>query len=277
MNISVLFLSILGVVVLAGCENTQMAQYNPFGQKAVDSQSVENVQMRADTGELTPFPPPSTPSLQQVGNEVANVFNPSLSNENVMLSDTILVGNSPTSPPPVSYNGATMPSFANGMPAATDSSVTIFSLDGDSPTIGYSQVDGQVAEGFDNYSDGVTNQNFVNYDSSGNQIFFKYGSSRLGGGDRRKLSSVAEQAKFAPVNRITVAGYASKPTQAGSNSVEGHILNLKESMNRSFVVSRELMKKGVPAEKIKAVSWGATKPTGNNSQDRRVDIIMGEQ
>ena len=153
-----------------------------------------------------------------------------------------------------------------------DSSVTVFSLDGPPP--GQMPMGVQSGTMMPSYGGG----NYAPYmGQGGNQIFFKHGSARLGSGDMRKISSVAEQAKFAPVNRITVAGHASKPTQAGSQSVQGHVLNLKESMNRSFAVSKTLMKKGVPAEKIKTVSWGSTKPTGNESQDRRVDIIMGEQ
>ena len=167
-----------------------------------------------------------------------------------------------------------MPYYSQGVPAAADPSVTIFPLDGPPPA----PYGNPTNAGYDDgYGMPSVEQGYRGYNGAGGQIFFKNGSSRLGGGDLRQISSVAEQAKFAPVNRVTVAGYASRPTQAGSNTVEGHILNLKESMNRSFAVSKALMKKGVPAEKLKVVSWGSTKPTGNEAQDRRVDIIMGEQ
>jgi len=109
------------------------------------------------------------------------------------------------------------------------------------------------------------------------QIFFKYGSSRLGAIDRQKISRFADSAKFAPVNHITVEGFASRKTQVGEDTVESHILNLKESMNRSFAVSKALMQKGLPAEKIKTISYGSTRATGNDRQDRRVDMILGER
>ncbi len=147
--------------------------------------------------------------------------------------------------------------------ASGDSSVTIFSLDG---------------KPLPSRSDSNFSNSYISaIPGSDMQIFFKHGSSRLGSGDKRKLSGFAEKAKFAPVNRITVSGYASLPTQAGNNSVEAHVINLKQSMNRAFAVSRHLMYDGVPAEKIKTVSWGATKLTGNDQQDRRVDVLMGEQ
>jgi len=111
--------------------------------------------------------------------------------------------------------------------------------------------------------------------SADEQIFFKFGSSRLGSIDKQKISKFAEKAKFAPINHVTVEGYASRPTQAGEGTVESHILNLKESMNRSFAVSKSLMRNGLPAEKIKTVSHGSVKSTGDDVYDRRVDMYMG--
>lgn len=165
--------------------------------------------------------------------------------------------------------------YNNNGVLASDPSVTIYSLDDQMPMGAAPSYAMPTYNNAGLYppmnSYGTMNQ------GTENQIYFKHGSSRLGSGDLRKLSDAAEQAKFAPVNRITVSGHASQPTQAGTQTVEAHILNLKESMNRSFAVSKTLMQKGVPAEKIKTVSWGATQPTGDESQDRRVDIVMGEQ
>jgi len=277
-----LFFSVLGVFLLMGCEGTQMYQYNPFGQKAADPSSVNNVHMRSDTGQvMTPLPSsPVAPAMVQ-GDDA---FMPSMADNSVMIPNStynqpafnapmaqVPMGQAPMgmAPPPVPYGGATLPTYGYGT-TSSDSSVTIFPVEG-APA----GMSGMSPNYFDpNASMGAG----ASYGGGNdNQIFFKSGSSRLGRGDLNKLSNVAEQAKFAPVNRITVAGYASKPSQAGSHTVEGHILNLKESMNRSFAVSKTLMKKGVPAEKIKTVSWGSTKASGNNTQDRRVDVVMGEQ
>lgn len=164
-------------------------------------------------------------------------------------------------------HATSLPPLSGGINAA-NSSVTIFPLnqemrntfEGQAPAFqgvgnpqGFSSIG---STGFNNNSDA--------------QIYFRHGSSRLGKGDLRKISSVAQ--KSGP---ITVEGYASKPTQAGQQSVEARILNLKESMNRSFAVSRALLKKGVPAENLTTVSHGSAKATGNASQDRRVDVRAG--
>lgn len=108
------------------------------------------------------------------------------------------------------------------------------------------------------------------------QIFFKHGSSRIGSGDQQVLRQVAEQAKFAPVERVRVEGHASTRTGV-SDPVEAKIVNLKESMNRAFNVSSTLMREGVPAEKIQTTVWGDTKNNGDEANNRRVDIITGGQ
>lgn len=106
-------------------------------------------------------------------------------------------------------------------------------------------------------------------------IYFPYGSSDLGGGDKSVLREAAETAKFAPVERIVVEGYASQPTQT-NDPVKAKILNLKESLKRATVVSERLIESGVPAEKIKTVGWGDTKPAGGSeAAQRRVDIVTG--
>ena len=103
-------------------------------------------------------------------------------------------------------------------------------------------------------------------------IYFPYGSSRLDGSDRSVLDNVAETAKFAPVERVSVEGHASMKTQT-NDPVKAKVLNLKESMNRASEVSAQLIEKGVPAEKIKTVGWGDTKPAGGSeAAQRRVDI-----
>ena len=171
----------------------------------------------------------------------------------------------------------------------SDPSVTIFSLDGSGVGAGQvgvassSMMSGGSSglSGFTNGSVGdgsaMISGSALASGGASNQIFFKHGSSRLGSGDVRKISQMAEQAKFAPVNYITVSGYASRPTQAGSNSTEAHIINLRQALKRSEKVSKELVRQGVPGDKIKTVGWGTAKATGNESQDRRVDIMMGER
>lgn len=106
-------------------------------------------------------------------------------------------------------------------------------------------------------------------------VYFPYGSAGIGGQENSALKNVAETAKFAPVERVSVEGHASPPTQS-DDPIKAKILNLKESMNRAQAVSQHLIEQGVPAEKIKAVGWGDTKPAaGDEAAQRRVDIVTG--
>ncbi len=175
-----------------------------------------------------------------------------------------------------------VPFAAQELPT-NDSSVTIYSL-GDTPD-DYGMAGFYGARG---NQKGVELSAFAGADSSlnmfsaqsgesSNKIFFKHGSSRLGTGDLRKISNLAGKAKFVPVDYITVSGYASRPTQVGSNSTEAQILNLRQALKRSEKVAKELVRQGVPGDKIKTVGWGAGKASGNEVQDRRVDISMGER
>lgn len=152
-----------------------------------------------------------------------------------------------------------------------DSSVTIFSLDGadiapiqnygDFPDVGYQ-------------SGGIISSNQMPAYSGASpqtQIFFKHGSSRLGSGDMQKLSQVAKNAPMYS-GRLSVEGYASRSAQT-SDPVRNSILNLKESMNRAYAVSKTLIQKGVPSSKLKTTAYGDTVPSGDEAYQRRVDII----
>jgi OOP family OmpA-OmpF porin len=108
-------------------------------------------------------------------------------------------------------------------------------------------------------------------------VYFNYGSARLGSPERSILRDVAEEAKFAPVDRVNVEGHASRAAQT-NDPIKAKILNLKESMNRAQAVSQNLIESGVPGEKIKTVGWGDTKQiAGGEADQRRVDIFTGIQ
>ena len=274
---NILLLSVFSILLVSGCGTlkgsmkdiaswgTHLGYGGGHGGKT-EPQSTD-VTLRTDSGAvITPAPEAMTP-------QKAVRINKTSYNDSV---EVFGIGGDSDYSNGIGAGQQVMPAYTGGV-VSFDPSVTIFPLDGRAPrpsggvTYSGGSSSGMAPMPSYNTSYGLASA------GGGNQIFFKHGSSRLGGGDMNKLSFVAQTAKFAPVSRVTVAGYASQPTQAGSNTVKGHILNLKESMNRSFAVSKTLMRKGVPAEKIKTVSWGATKPTGNERQDRRVDIVMGEQ
>lgn len=278
----ILLLGIVGVLGLSACETFKGSVRDMSEMGSVRSSEGEtvqpvNVQTRADRGDMAPMPTPSAAYTPPRRDPMATGYNTNYQTSSTMSNGSVSVFE--TMPGEAGYHhGAqpyamqpmgSLPNYSGGV-ANFDPSVTIFPVDGPAPVMG-----GQQNIGAQYYTGGQMQGNQMT--GGNNQVYFNHGSSRLGNYDRRRLSDLAEQAKFAPVNYVTVSGHASRPTQGGSNSVEGQISNLKQSMNRSFAVSSELIRKGVPADKIKTVSWGAAKATGTNTQDRRVDVIMGEQ
>lgn len=176
----------------------------------------------------------------------------------------------------------------NGIPLATDPRVTVYPVDGYTVPAGGmwpnavlpvghtasagmtpppSSFGGDRAMGIENGKLSSRTGPVVS------NIYFPYGSARVE--DDAVLNQVAQAAKFAPVDRVTVEGHASVPTQT-NDPVKAKILNLKESIKRASAVSEGLIEKGVPAEKIKTVGWGDTKQTaGGEAEQRRVDVFTG--
>lgn len=162
---------------------------------------------------------------------------------------------------------------ATGTSYSGDPSVTIFSLDGSgSAASPYAPMVPAPFADVANPAIGGKQGAVSGKDVS--RVYFEYGSAHIGTNDARILKEAAEIAKFAPVDRIRVEGHASVDTQT-NDPVQARMLNLKESMNRAFSVSRRLIEQGVPAEKIKTVAWGDTVPAGSYKEQRRVDIITG--
>tara|TARA_B100000508_G_scaffold136300_1_gene129146 strand:+ start:428 stop:1222 length:795 start_codon:yes stop_codon:yes gene_type:complete len=254
------FISVLGlslcVIGLSACESISHVW---------DGKTSTEVSMREDNGNVMA---PLTPELRQ-GNE------PILPQAPVgyQLQGGIEVGGLNAMPPMMNSND---PLMAN-MNISGDSSVTIFPLDGVAPTMSLGGPStSMVVNGSEFYNPSyapVATPTYVGGGTPNTQIFFKHGSSRLGSGDMRKLSDVAQSATMSS-GRIAVEGHASRPAQT-SDPVRGSILNLKESMNRAYAVSKTLIQKGVPASKLKTTAYGDTVPAGSDQQQRRVDIISG--
>lgn len=170
-----------------------------------------------------------------------------------------------------------------GIPFATDSRVTVYPIDDYAPPPGVTYGGGILTPEWPNaafptdYNVGAMDPGKLPSRAGQgiSSVYFDYGSAQLSGGDRSVLNTVAETAKFAPVDRVSVEGHASSAAQT-SDPIKAKILNLKESMNRAQAVSQDLIQRGVPAEKLKTVGWGDTKPNGvGEAQQRRVDIITG--
>ena len=278
--------SVAAALTLSACESMSWKGRDPV--KVVDAKTgapepqpgqgpvIQPVERSALGAGNHPFPPPNDRDLMVISDKLAG--------------GSIEIYDIDSAQP---YGGArrgggmdmsVSPVGGGGMPSSTDSSVTVFPVDGSfagamdntwpnsllpTSTAGYAG--GSASMG------GGRASPHVGSGYAPSQIFFKHGSSRLGGGDQQILRQVADQAKFSPVERVNVEGHASSRTGV-SDPVEANIVNLKESMNRAFNVSSQLMRNGVPAEKIKTTVWGDTKNDGGSeAQNRRVDVITGGQ
>ncbi len=160
-----------------------------------------------------------------------------------------------------------------GMPSLNDPSVTIYPLDGGG-WMGGSGTPGIVApsgmrQGFDSP-----------FDSTGAlepaRVYFQHNSSLLNPAAKKVVGFVAENHP-AGSGGVRVEGHASART-ALKDPVKAHMVNLKVSMDRALSVSRELIRKGVPAEAIETKAWGDTRPAlssfGGDTEtaSRRVEI-----
>jgi outer membrane protein OmpA-like peptidoglycan-associated protein len=108
------------------------------------------------------------------------------------------------------------------------------------------------------------------------KIYYNHGATRLDGSGKQVINNVANSYNAAPTP-LRIEGYASVRAQT-NDPVKREILNLKTSMDRAINVSQELIKKGVPANYIRTIAYGDTKPAspsgGVSVEDasRRVEI-----
>lgn len=164
-----------------------------------------------------------------------------------------------------------------GMPSVRDPNVTVFPLANGGPYPGQLLQGSTQPTGWPHAILPSMYSAQPHLTSSGaTKVYFNHGSSRLSPRDKATIRGAAKTAKFAPVNRIHIEGHASKRAETG-DPVRNNILNLKESMNRAFEVSKEMMMQGVPGEKIKTTAWGDSQqsPSMPEDQARRVDVYPG--
>lgn len=106
-------------------------------------------------------------------------------------------------------------------------------------------------------------------------VYFAHNSADLNGAAEATIDEVVKTHNG--MQALSVEGHASSRAVA-KDPVERKIVNLKMSMERAFRVSSELMRKGVPAETIRATAWGDTRPgdvpegMSTEEAERRVDI-----
>lgn len=273
------FLALAAIVALipalGACESTS-------GEKSVEPVKITSNLDNAPAASVPQFPIPEDRDLR--------VMTSKLSGGSVEIYE--LDG----TPPPMGASVPPVQPVYDGIPLATDPRVTVYPLDG-APMAGSGYGGGAApswpsaavppggqgmtpppgAWGGDAPMDIVSGRLSPRQSGGVSSVYFNYGSANIGSPERSVLRNVAETAKFAPVDRVSVEGHASAPAQV-SDPIKAKILNLKESMNRAQAVSQNLIESGVPAEKIKAVGWGDTKQSpGNEADQRRVDVITGLQ
>lgn len=181
----------------------------------------------------------------------------------------------------------------SGIDYNNNGSVMVYPLDGDIATLDYDtsslspyapsddlQLSIVSSKGVELVDAGGAGYNY--YPSSGDlasAVYFGYGSTLLGRGDRSRLADMARGLGERGV--IHVAGHASKRVDGVNDPVMRRIINLKMSMKRAEVVSAELLRAGIAPERIETLGLGDTRPNGNpgskgqEAADRRVEIYLG--
>ncbi|MBX2835190.1 MAG: OmpA family protein [Micavibrio sp.] len=89
-------------------------------------------------------------------------------------------------------------------------------------------------------------------------IYFEHDNTTLASEELNKIEHFA-LAKKEPEEEVTVAGHASVKANYPNENLRKTV-NLKVSLDRAFAVSQALIQSGVPADSIKVVGWGDSKP-----------------
>ena len=112
--------------------------------------------------------------------------------------------------------------------------------------------------------------------SSGPEIYFNHGSTRLSPNDKKKLAALAASAA-ARQQPVRLVGHASTRTAAKS-AKQAKAVNLKISAERAMNVLDELTKKGVSPEQIHTTAVGdkGAKAAPSEAAARRVDVLIGQ-
>lgn len=173
-----------------------------------------------------------------------------------------------------------------GVPSSTDSSVTVYPFTADMYTPGVkadrymgvapapAAAPVQAVEKI-NLTDAIDLQPLTSGEP--NRIYFEHGSAALNVAALEVIASVAKNYK----EQILVEAHASQRASVADPLARAEV-NLKMSLKRAMEVTRHLVLKGVPAEKIKTIAYGDTRPVAPESDpqsealNRRVDVVAGK-
>lgn len=167
------------------------------------------------------------------------------------------------------------PAVTSTQPIYSDTSIDIYSLGG-APVAPQAQQQPAQAYVPIAYRPKTQTQS-ANYGSDkAAKIYFGHGGKKISTGGQKVLTRLATALEDTE-HPIRVTGYASERAKI-KDPIKRKIANLKTSMDRAFIVTRDLIKKGVPAENIETTAWGEVNPapaTGKldvESASRRVEI-----
>ena len=119
--------------------------------------------------------------------------------------------------------------------------------------------------------------------SSAATVYFGHDSTSLDAPTRSQVRDWAKRYLMRPrQDVITVSGHASSRA-TGGDVARRSLINLNVSLKRAYAVTAELVKAGIPAELIRSVGWGDTRPAGlrdgktPEQAARRVEISLQGQ
>lgn len=138
---------------------------------------------------------------------------------------------------------------------------------------------GSSADGYNHHQETPKNNLVVEETSAGvrlsiRDIKFKADSADLLSGESSRLDNVAKALKTVPENQFLIEGHTAS---VGKPSGEQQL-----SVERAETIAKELIKRGIPADKFICKGWGGNKPVADNStsagraQNRRVEITVLE-
>jgi outer membrane protein OmpA-like peptidoglycan-associated protein len=108
------------------------------------------------------------------------------------------------------------------------------------------------------------------------RVYFEHGVAQLDDQAKQVIENAVRNSR--PLT-VQVDGHASTRVET-DDPTEGHVVNLKISMDRAYNVTRQLIRDGVPAQAIRTSAWGDAHPAfaaeGKSAEDasRRVEIYL---
>lgn len=113
------------------------------------------------------------------------------------------------------------------------------------------------------------------------QLFFAYGSSRIGTHERRKLHQLAAQLhEQESAYKVNIVGHASKRVDYVTDPVSKKMINFEMALKRATAVTQALRHEGIRPDLLMATSIGDTMPNPNpglktqEASDRRVEVYV---